>query len=146
VTEASEEQIAKLQRDVRSSGDAVRCIRTAFFIFAAISWAGFAYELVTSGPREDNDVLHALLVTGWFVMLAIGFAAVVPHLERIKLRGLLAALQPSQQAQVLLPLRAAARGDARKITNSLLRELRVPTEPVPANAPTGRGDEPTPTE
>jgi len=52
---------------------------------------------------------------------------------------------PAQQATVLLPLRAAPRLDTRNLAKSLLRELRGPTEPGPADAPTGRGDESAPT-
>ena len=38
-----------------------------------------------------------------------------------------------------------AHGDARKIVEPLIRELRLPTELIPATPPAGRGDEATPT-
>jgi hypothetical protein len=55
--------------------------------------------------------------------------------------------QPAEQLhRALLPLRAAPLEDSRKIVEPLLRELSLPGELSPADAPTGRGDEPTPPE
>jgi hypothetical protein len=60
------------------------------------------------------------------------------------LRRQLANLPPSQQVAVLLPLRQDCSGDTRKIVSPLLRRFRLSTAPLPSDAPTGRGDEPSP--
>jgi hypothetical protein len=138
-TEAGEDQIAALQQEVRSSGDAVRWIRIAFLLFAALFLAVSRW-----GGASPQALLVYLVLMGGFVMVAIGFAAAVRCLERSKLRHLLQALQPFQQAQMLLPLRATAGGDTQKITHSLLRELRVPTELTPADAPPAAATSPRP--
>jgi hypothetical protein len=116
MTQASEEQIAALREQVRGAGEAVAHLR------------------------------HRLEHTwwSWFFFSLTRPVAVAYRLARLgQLRRRLTALTPSERAAVLLPLRQEV-GDTRKIVRPLLRQLSIPTELTPADAPTGRGDEPTP--
>jgi hypothetical protein len=140
MTEASEEQIAALREDVRSAGDAVRRVRLAFVIGAAVC---FTLGLISAGGMVAEFVGGMGFSAAWIAMTGIG-AAWIWYLERGRLRLLLRALPAAQQAEVLLPLRAAPRLDTRSLARSLLRELQPRNEPTPAAAPAGRGNEPTP--
>jgi hypothetical protein len=57
----------------------------------------------------------------------------------------LGTLSVGQQAAVLLALRDDACADTRAMVKALIDDLRLPTEPIPASAPPGRGDEASPT-
>jgi hypothetical protein len=64
--------------------------------------------------------------------------------RRRQVRGMLAALSPAAREETLTLLARSGGGATRSIVTPLLTELGF-REGAPADAPTGRGDEPSPT-
>jgi hypothetical protein len=98
-------------------------------------------------PYWTGDLLWWLLCTGLPILVVVALLAFpIPALYRRRLRMRarehLPVLSPEQLREALLPLQREG-GDLRKIVDPLLRELRVPAEVSPADAPAGRGDEAT---
>src|SRR5262245_51292022 len=134
-----DEQIAKLRHQIRQAGATLTSVR--------LGWL-FGTALVTLPllPKPSWPTL-AFFVVG--VVAGVGGMALERRHRRrrylAEFRGQLAPLSPDEQAAVLLELRRDRSAETRQIVEPLLRELGVPTELSPSDAPTGRGDEPTPT-
>jgi hypothetical protein len=168
-TEESEKQVAALQKRIRRAGWLTRRLRLALLgaaVVLMLVWmAVAAAQPFDSAPRviaesEDGVVAYAVQAPVWsspiFIALAVAEVAVLALLVAlpaallyrrtccVQLRRSLAQLPPPGRGAVLLPLRGEPLGDTRKIVVPLLRQLRIPTEPVPAEAPASRGDEATP--
>jgi hypothetical protein len=158
MTQASEEQIAALREEIRQTGYASRRMRLGclgcllFFALAgclpaAIEWGTPDHTSPASTAGEEF-----VRVVGWFLLLAtagsIGAAMAIAALEREHRRVLLARrlaeLSPTQQAELLLPLTRDPVADTRMIVKPIAQRLKAQGELTPADAPAGRGDEPTP--
>jgi hypothetical protein len=157
MTEASQEQIAALRERIRRAGQTTLQVRTTLlvgvvlaFILCTVPW--FVQGILT-GRLQGSAFGWVLL--GIFVSGVAGLCVAVPwvcpvamlyrDVRRDQLRQCLGELSPEAQRQVLEPLRSIAEGDTRKLLDSLTCDLRLPSELTPSGAPTGRGDEPTPT-
>jgi hypothetical protein len=86
-------------------------------------------------------ILLAVFTTG---LVGVPVMEAFAWRRRSQLRRTLANLPRHQIAAVLLPLREET-GETRGLVTGLARELLMATEVSPADAPAGRGDEPTPT-
>jgi hypothetical protein len=176
MTTASEEQIAALQARIRRAGERTRQLRRLVLVVLLLALGSllvvritqiwtfyrdwFAVDRVINGspgwfrpPVRDwlqwAVTVSGLRFLGWGLvsfLLAASAAAVYRGRRRTALHRELRDLSPSEAAQVLRPLELDSLGDTRKIVAGLTRRLRVPSELSPAEAPTGRGDEPSPTE
>lgn len=151
--EMSEHQLAALRERIRRAGRSTQRLRNwlalpmvlgPLFVLAylAESWSGGQ----RSSPLVIGEAVRACASTfvgqaaSTALFLSMPVGAAYRLARRAQLRRRLTALTPSERAAVLLPLREET-GDTRKIVRPLLRQLRIPTEPVPADAPAGRGDE-----
>jgi hypothetical protein len=140
--QASEEQIALLQREVRAVGHGpprlVAAILLAPMLLAGLLW-GLLYRLV---PFWAGAVL-LVAATGVGVVAAalLGRPLTLVYRNncRRRLRGSLAALPPEQVLAVLRPLRAEA-GETGLMAQDLGHDLRLERELAPADPPTGGGD------
>jgi hypothetical protein len=154
MTQASEEQIAARRERIRSEGKNTRVIRGWLVgcIGPMLIWPMMFLVVVLilspTGFQYFVSYLVATVASCFLLGVAVGSSLTAYH-RRQRQRALgeqLTALTPSQRAEVLLPLRKDRVEDTRKIVEPLLRELQRTTEPIPSDAPTGRGDEPTATE
>jgi hypothetical protein len=146
------------QRQIRAVGADLtrfwmRCLCTPAVVLGVLAGVGSFASILSA--RTAWIGLPFLLVAGVAALgmavvvgLVLGALAGVPLLacyglrRRQELRRTLAALPREQLTEILLPLREEA-GETGALTAALIRDLRV-NELVPAPAPAGRGDEPTP--
>jgi hypothetical protein len=136
MTEASEEQIAALRERVEGRSERGS-------LLAALCGGACAWLLTLLLTRVPPD-LAALFLGLWLVSFSILARLFDAILHRRLLRRQLAAFPAPQQLALLADLEAGGGLATRYLVAPLIRELRIGTELAPADAPTGRGDEPTP--
>jgi hypothetical protein len=135
------QQTGRLPSRLRKTGAVVGTLAAPAMLLAGLlAWAGSAALSELWLPLGIIG-LFGLLV-GLFVGVPVSIAFLKGH--RRVLRNRLSALPREQQLAVLLPFQDA-RGDTRRLVALLLRELGTATELLPAAAPSGRGDEASPT-
>ena len=118
-----------------------RCVLSGCAALAGLSFIGGLLAgipaLALLGVAASGGVGVGILA----VLFAAPGAACYRRVKRAEIAGRLAALPPSQRAEILLPLCSDPFADTRKIAGALLREFRLASELSPAALPDGRGDE-----
>jgi hypothetical protein len=152
MTEASEEPITALREGIRRAGQDVWQLRRRL---RRLFWSTLALILLcpfAAAGLPGVGVLFVLIgalgLLLWFLPAPILLPRPALHRRRLReqLRQQLDVLSGEQRAAVLSSLRCNPCDDTRKLVEPLLREAgaAAPTEPVPAEPPTGHGNEPTP--
>jgi hypothetical protein len=153
-TPPEQREIALLQARVRQAGSETQTLRYELLGGLWIAALGLLFYMVQrslSVADQVIGVLTALLVLGGFGagpawITALPLAAGFRVLQRRRLRRVLETIPPERLAEALFPLQHDPDWDTRKLVAPLLRQFRIPTELIPAAAPSGRGDEASPAE
>lgn len=127
---------AALRRAVRQAGN-----RTTWFRVALMT--GSLATMILSGALVSHDhrgaVLRCAVALSW-LPVGIWAARCFRERRRRELRSMAAVCSFAKALDALRPLRAGC-DDTARLAEDLSRDLNLPTEPVPAAPPAGRGPE-----
>jgi hypothetical protein len=144
MSEASEEQIAALQERVRLAGLITVVARWGLGLGGMV----LLISMTACFPQQPASTLggYAFGVLFRFataLLIAVPVGIGLRHAWIATLRSQLRALPTPRATEALQPLARSRLADTRRIVQPLLRELESSADLVPADAPTGRGDEPS---
>jgi hypothetical protein len=129
-------QLAALRREIKQVGAVVAALKFLLVAVPAellgVAWlGGYGWAATLAIVLSGLVIVAGINFAFRFSFRAIWRELLVQQLEGFSL---------SQQSGVLLPL-VAGTGEAQKIACSLMRDLGLPTELTPAEAPAGSGAE-----
>jgi len=147
-TLANRDQIAALREEIRragKSGPRRLAVLTAAGILVAFSGlAGLLGLLSVPHPVATAVTILLYFATPALLLVALACRALDRRLYCNLFGRKLAKHARAEQAHVLLPLWHFAVEETWEIIEPLVRRLQASAELVPAEAPAGRGDEPSP--
>jgi len=159
--------VTALQEEIRRAGSITGCARRLVVILPPLLLGAYAFWYFFWDSSGRNPDPHPLLrclefgnlasaaiigsLTGAPVLVAsipVGFLTAVVYRGLARRRALrsLAATATEDRGPILLAMRPALQGDARRIVDSLLREASMSAEVAPALAQQIPGTEPAPAE
>jgi hypothetical protein len=164
---SDEQQIAALREEIRKAGRRIRRVRWLLALVPApilAAWAFWLFLYVAEWRNPDPNPwgwrLQPMHLLGSAVMggatgaavlfaslpVAFAMAAIYRSWCRRHAHASLEALRPDDRLAVLLPMRNAAEGDARRVVEALVRDFRLSLEITPARASDAHGNEASPAE